>query len=451
MEAIRARSRIKDETIELTFERDPLRSIVTYHLTARHPEGGEGRFELIRYNGWRSGIATGDYPAEVGDFVRRLTETMSKLHCAEPLSARTPPEQNFREAIEQLGGESARPARPPFHECWLRSEAGLGHAPELAREALECLTGKRQALTDEARRWLEVRASEEGRESAKWAAQVLHDIEALSTVGRQCRGIGRADYEDRRQQRIERLQDRAIARRTEGNRRLSQARRLADAIPLGQPILVGHHSEKRARRDRNKIHNDMRKGVAALEESERLESRARAAESNSAISSDDPQALVKLREKLAAEEASRDEMKRLNAIHRKGGWEAVANEVGAERAERLRRTARYTADDRPHPPYALTNIGANIRRIKRRIAELEEQAARPEREPENYGDLVVREEDNRVQIVFPAKPPEAVRLELRSNGFRFAPSVGAWQRHASDRAWYLARDIAKKAAGLDEA
>ena len=36
---------------------------------------------------------------------------------------------------------------------------------------------------------------------------------------------------------------------------------IADNIPFGQPILIGHHSEKRARRDKEKIDNGMRKAV----------------------------------------------------------------------------------------------------------------------------------------------------------------------------------------------
>ena len=36
---------------------------------------------------------------------------------------------------------------------------------------------------------------------------------------------------------------------------------LADAIPLGQPILVGHHSQRRAERDKEKIDRGMRRAV----------------------------------------------------------------------------------------------------------------------------------------------------------------------------------------------
>jgi hypothetical protein len=36
-------------------------------------------------------------------------------------------------------------------------------------------------------------------------------------------------------------------------------------------------------------------------------------------------------------------------------------------------------------------------------------------------------------------PAEAIRRELKSNGFRWSPTLGAWQRHRSNRATYLAK------------
>jgi len=52
---------------------------------------------------------------------------------------------------------------------------------------------------------------------------------------------------------------------------------IADNIPFGQPILVGHHSERRARRDAEKIENGMRKAVKLWETSEYWAQRAKGA------------------------------------------------------------------------------------------------------------------------------------------------------------------------------
>ena len=40
---------------------------------------------------------------------------------------------------------------------------------------------------------------------------------------------------------------------------------------------------------------------------------------------------------------------------------------------------------------------------------------------------------DRIQIFFPGKPSESVRAELKRNGFRWAPSIQAWQAYRKDR------------------
>jgi hypothetical protein len=49
---------------------------------------------------------------------------------------------------------------------------------------------------------------------------------------------------------------------------------IADNIPFGQPILVGHHSERRARKDAERIENGMRKAVKMWETASYWKSRA---------------------------------------------------------------------------------------------------------------------------------------------------------------------------------
>ncbi len=58
---------------------------------------------------------------------------------------------------------------------------------------------------------------------------------------------------------------------------LDEVERLAAMIPPGQPILVGHHSERRARRDAQRIENGMKRAVMLFERAEYWEERARSA------------------------------------------------------------------------------------------------------------------------------------------------------------------------------
>ena len=58
---------------------------------------------------------------------------------------------------------------------------------------------------------------------------------------------------------------------------LDEVERLAAMIRPGQPILVGHHSERRARRDAQRIENGMKRAVMLFERAEYWEERARSA------------------------------------------------------------------------------------------------------------------------------------------------------------------------------
>jgi len=73
---------------------------------------------------------------------------------------------------------------------------------------------------------------------------------------------------DRAEQRAERFDDYSDNRAADANRAHAAVKSIADNIPFGQPILVGHHSERRARKDAQKIENGMRKAVKMWEQSE---------------------------------------------------------------------------------------------------------------------------------------------------------------------------------------
>lgn len=45
-------------------------------------------------------------------------------------------------------------------------------------------------------------------------------------------------------------------------------------------------------------------------------------------------------------------------------------------------------------------------------------------------------------VFFPTKPDEAVRGRLKSHGFRWAPSIGAWQAYRNVRALAFAKEAA---------
>lgn len=255
-------------------------------------------------------------------------------------------------------------------------------------------------------------------------------------------------FELKRTARVERMRTRAEKLRAEAEGAFTRERAIGAMIPMGQPILVGHHSEKRHRRDLKKMHALATKGVTLSKEAETLARRAAFAEKNTAISSDDPDAIPKLREKLVSLEKEREKMRTANALIRKGG-DVVPRLVALGFTEgRAKSLLEKDALGRVgFPDYALTNTSSEERRIKERIQQLEKRANSPARAPETIGDSTITEAENRVRITFPGKPPEEIRRVLKSAGFRWSPTAGAWQRFASEAAWYEARRILTKHGG----
>lgn len=271
------------------------------------------------------------------------------------------------------------------------------------------------------------------------------------------------DYHDRMEAKAARLRKRAESHRAKGAAAYASAKRIGDMIPMGQPILVGHHSEGRHRRDIARIDRGMRTSIEASETAARLSAAADRAENPRAVSSDDPTAVEKLRIKLASLEALQETMKRANAIvlpeARKGDVDGV---TWQNRAVKRLVDAQIVPEGQARdlckpdfakrlgfPSYQLTNNSAEIRRIKARIETLERSAAAPEHEPVVVGDVKIVEDKglNRVQIVFPGKPDDKARETLKSCGFRWCRSEGAWQHQASEGAFEYAVRLVRGIVG----
>jgi hypothetical protein len=54
------------------------------------------------------------------------------------------------------------------------------------------------------------------------------------------------------------------------------------------------------------------------------------------------------------------------------------------------------------------------------------------------GNAVTNTELNRLQLLFDEKPEESQRKALKSNGFNWSPSEGAWQRQLNANAIFAA-------------
>jgi len=79
---------------------------------------------------------------------------------------------------------------------------------------------------------------------------------------------------DRAEQRADRFSDYKESRIEDAQRAQDAVHRIADNIPFGQPILVGHHSERHARKDAERIESGMRKTVQMWQTARYWEQRA---------------------------------------------------------------------------------------------------------------------------------------------------------------------------------
>jgi phospholipid N-methyltransferase len=97
-----------------------------------------------------------------------------------------------------------------------------------------------------------------------------------------CGEIGDEDTSltDRAEERAERFEEYSDKRAEDYTRAHEAVAAIADNIPLGQPILIGHHSERHARKDAERIENGMRKAVKMWETSEYWKRRAAGALAN---------------------------------------------------------------------------------------------------------------------------------------------------------------------------
>jgi len=253
-------------------------------------------------------------------------------------------------------------------------------------------------------------------------------------------------YEERQEARRQRLEERAAKTRDKSDALATESRQMCDMIPMGQPLLVDHYSYKRDLNYRNRMHNKMRKSVEAHKEAERLERRA-AAVGTAGISSDDPDAVAKLREKLDGLTKAHETMKAANRLVRKGDTPAVREglaELGISAAMIDELLTGDFMGRKGFAPYAIQNSNATIRSTRQRIQELEQRAQREDKTVEGRG-YTYREDvaDNRVKFLFDGKPDDETRALLKAHNFKWSPKREGqpWVRQLTNAGRYAAAAV----------
>lgn len=232
----------------------------------------------------------------------------------------------------------------------------------------------------------------------------------------------------------ERMERRAELRREWAQKRAAKAesafkaaRAVAEMIPLGQPILIGHHSEGRARADARRIESRMAAGIESDRMAVRHERKAETIESRlkRTIFSDDADAAQNLKRRIADRERVIERMKFVNKAHAKflktGVMPADVSEAEAEKIRNYK--PAYSWEPHPFPPYAVTNLRNQVAADRKRLAMVEQMATRAAAASEAANGVLI-EGGEFVRVTFAEKPAREILAELKAAGFRW--SGGGW-------------------------
>ena len=163
------------------------------------------------------------------------------------------------------------------------------------------------------------------------------------------------------------------------------------------------------------------------------------------IRQDDPQAIPKLQKKLDGLEKAQEIMKAVNAYYRKHGTLDGCPHLSPENIENLKAdmASGWHYENKPFQSWELSNNNAEIRRVRQRIESLTRASEVAYVGWEfDGGHVAANRDQGRLQVFFDGKPEADARQQLKENGFRWAPSVGAWQRLLNDNAYRASDRIA---------
>lgn len=237
---------------------------------------------------------------------------------------------------------------------------------------------------------------------------------------------------ERLELKIKKREEWAAKAAAKSEQRFAAVDRICSNIPLGQPILVGHHSERGARADQKRIHGGMSKGceLAALAQHHEQKAARLERQLDHTIFSDDDNAIESIKQRIAEHEAQRDRMKQVNAAYRKGDAAALLalgldmgqlREKIAARPVYLTRTVYQT--------YELTNLGARIRSDQKRIEQIRHQNSK-RAQAEASGGVAMMVSGEYTVITFAEKPDREIIDALKTAGYWW--SSGSWCGKTTD-------------------
>lgn len=211
--------------------------------------------------------------------------------------------------------------------------------------------------------------------------------------------------------------------------------------PARFPVAANRKKSDTADRRAQEASDFLKKGIA------RLSKAARAP-----IDKSPDAARAQVQANLDSREAQQARMKAVNAAHAKFVKDPSSLDKSdlpdTDKTLIREYTPKYSWEPHPFAPYELTNNNAEIKRLRARLAETEKRVEAAAAGPVESSRPGVRVEENaeddRLRLFFDEKPGEAVRTDLKANGFRWSPNAGAWQRQLTDNARHVTQRLLDK-------
>ncbi len=248
---------------------------------------------------------------------------------------------------------------------------------------------------------------------------------------------------ERLERKLEKREQWAESARNTASHEFDKSHSITENIPLGHPILVGHHSESAHRALIDKSLKAMERGVEATNRAEHHEQKARGLERqlNNTIFSDDVDAIEKLEAKIKNLEELQEQMKEANKILRD---KKTDNDQKAEKLKALGLSEKCIHEVLNPPSYAwwgkcipsfeLSNNSAEIRRLKERLAEIKRRNEQQAKAEAAVNGVLVEDEiwngkpTEYCHVQFAEKPDYSIIKDLKAAGFYWRRGFWAGKR-----------------------
>ena len=264
------------------------------------------------------------------------------------------------------------------------------------------------------------------------------------------------DFNERREAKKEYYEQMAEKKADLSNQLYTQASKMASIIPFGQPIHIGHHSEKWDRNYREKIHNKYGKAFKESDKAEYYKEKAKTIGSGG-IMSDDPEAIIKLKEKIAKFKENIEFFKKMNREMRKyktfeKALEHFKNLEDKETAVLMVKHLTFRESIYANPPEAINRYYFDTSSDNQEVKRLEKRLNWMIREENTeaidfvINEIEVKEEDGRINVYFPYKPDEETRKKIKSYplSMKWSRFNGCWTRKKTQSTGkYFLEDLKK--------